>query len=75
LGIEFQPPARGNLQGQQQKSEICAFIEHVFAREKGPMGFVIRITALARARVKSRLANLTYNMKRPIWLATRTASA
>lgn len=39
------------------------------------MGFVIRTIRLARARVKSRLANLTYNMKRPIWLTTRTASA
>jgi IS5 family transposase len=56
-----------------RKSKVRAFVEHVFAREKGPMGLVIRTIGLARARVKIGLANLTYNMKRAIWL-TRSAS-
>src|SRR5450631_1254213 len=58
-----------------KKSKVRAFVEHVFAREKGPMGLVIRTIGLARATVKIGLANLTYNMKRAIWLTTKTATA
>jgi transposase len=43
----------------------------VFAREKGPMGLVIRTIGMARARVKIGLANLTYNMKRAAPFATQ----
>jgi transposase, IS5 family len=56
-----------------KKSKVRAFIEHVFAREKGPMGLVIRTIGMARAKVKIGLANLTYNMKRAAWLTTRGA--
>lgn len=58
-----------------RKSKVRAFVEHVFAREKGPMGLVIRTIGLARATVKIGLANLTYNMKRAIWLSRATATA
>ena len=58
-----------------RKSKVRAFVEHVFAREKGSMGLVIRTIGLARAKVKIGLANLTYNMKRAIWLTTRAAPA
>jgi IS5 family transposase len=58
-----------------KKSKVRAFVEPVFAPEKGPMGLVIRTIGLARAKVKIGLANLTYNMKRAIWLTTRTAPA
>jgi IS5 family transposase len=58
-----------------KKSKVRAFVEHVFARQKGPMGLVIRTIGLARATVKIGLANLTYNMKRAIWLTTKTAAA
>lgn len=44
-------------------------MEHVFARQKGPMGLVVRTIGLARARVKVGLANLVYNMRRMVWLA------
>ena len=57
-----------------KKSKVRAFVEHVFAREKGPMGLVIRTIGMARARVKIGLANLTYNMKRAAWLTTRGAT-
>ena len=40
------------------KSEVRAHVEHVFARQKGPMALVIRTIGLARARVKIGLANL-----------------
>ena len=57
-----------------KKSKVLAFVEHVFAREKGPMGLVIRTIGMARARVKIGLANLTYNTKRAAWLTTRGAT-
>jgi transposase, IS5 family len=56
-----------------KKSKVRAFVEHVFAREKGPMGLAIRTIGMARARVKIGLANLTYNMKRAAWLTMRGA--
>jgi hypothetical protein len=51
------------------KSEVRARVEHVFARQKGPMALVIRTIGLARARMKIGLANLVYNMRRMVWLA------
>jgi IS5 family transposase len=33
-----------------KKSKVRAFIEHVFARQKGPMGLVIRTIGMARPR-------------------------
>jgi IS5 family transposase len=50
------------------KSRVRAAVEHVFARQKGPMGLVVRTIGLARARVKIGLANLVYNMHRAVWL-------
>jgi transposase, IS5 family len=54
-----------------RKSKVRAAVEHVFARQKGPMGLVVRTIGLARACVKIGLANLVYNMKWMVWL-TRT---
>jgi hypothetical protein len=58
-----------------KKSKVRAYVEHVFAQQKGPMDLVIRTIGLARATVKIGLANLTYNMKRAVWLSARTAAA
>lgn len=56
------------------KSKIRAAVEHVFARQKGPMGLVVRTIGLARATVKIGLANIAYNMRRAVWLTEhRTA--
>jgi transposase, IS5 family len=57
------------------KSEIRARTEHVFARQKGPLGLVVRTIGLARARVKIGLANLVYNMRRFVWLNGKAADA
>ena len=57
------------------KSEVRAHVEHVFARQKGPMALVIRTIGLARATVKIGLANLVYNMRRMVWLGSRPAAA
>jgi transposase, IS5 family len=51
------------------KSKVRSAVEHVFARQKGPMGLVVRTVGLARATVKIGLANLVYNMGRAAWLA------
>ena len=51
--------------------QVRAAVEHVFARQKGPMGLVVRTIGIARATVKIGLANITYNMKRAVWLTER----
>jgi IS5 family transposase len=53
------------------KSKIRAAVEHVFARQKGPMALMVRTIGLARATVKIGLANLVYNMNRAVWLDRR----
>lgn len=57
------------------KSKVRSAVEHVFARQKGPMGLVVRTIGLARAKVKIGLANIVYNMKRAAWLTDRVAPA
>ena len=53
-----------------------AAVEHVFARQKGPMALVVRTVGLGRATVKIGLANLLYNMHRAVWLTrVRTQAA
>src|ERR671910_374662 len=47
-----------------RKSAVRAAVEHVFARQKGPMGLEVRTIGLARARVRIGLANPGHNMKR-----------
>jgi transposase, IS5 family len=57
------------------KSKVRSAVEHVFARQKGPMGLVVRTIGIARATVKIGLANIAYNMKRAVWLTERSAFA
>ncbi len=57
------------------KSKVRSAVEHVFARQKGPMGLVVRTIGIARATVKIGLANIAYNMKRAAWLTERAAFA
>lgn len=58
-----------------RKSKIRALVEHVFADQKSRMGLFIRTVGLARARTKIGLANLTYNIRRLVFLERQTASA
>jgi len=51
-----------------RKSDVRSRIEPVFAEQKSRMGLFVRTIGIARARVKIGLANLTYNIKRLIWL-------
>lgn len=57
------------------KSAVRSRVEHVFARQKGPMGMVIRTIGVARAKATITLANMAYNMNRWRWLDSRTAPA
>jgi IS5 family transposase len=56
-------------------SAVRAAVEHVFARQKGPMGLYIRTIGLARARAKIGLANLVYNLWTPPAQGALSASA
>ena len=47
-----------------RKSMARSRVEHVFARQKGLMGVVVRTVGIARATVKIGLANLAYNISR-----------
>ena len=57
------------------KSKVRSAVEHVFARQKGPMGLFVRTIGIARATAKIGLANIAYNMKRAVWLTARAAIA
>jgi IS5 family transposase len=73
------PPGRSmpvrTRRANARKSTVRSAVEHVFARQKGPMALIVRTIGLARARVKIGLANLAYNMKRLVWLSGRPAAA
>jgi len=56
-----------------RRSKVRAIVEHVFARQKGPMGLFIRTIGIARATTKIGMANLVYNMQRYLWLEGRPA--
>jgi IS5 family transposase len=67
------PMPRHIARANARKSAVRAAVEHVFARQKGPMALFIRTIGIARARTKIGLANLTYNMQRLIWLTAQEA--
>jgi hypothetical protein len=70
-------PADGGAtrRANARRSAVRSAVEHVFARQKGPMALVVRTIGIARARVKIGLANLAYNMKRLVWLSGKAAPA
>jgi transposase, IS5 family len=67
------PMPRRIARANNRKSKVRATVEHVFARQKGPMGLFIRTIGIARATTKIGLANILYNMKRVLWLTTKAA--
>ncbi len=46
------PMARNVARANNARSKVRAGVEHVFARQKGPMALVVRTIGLARATVK-----------------------
>ena len=69
------PMAARTRRANARKSTVRSAVEHVFARQKGPMALVVRTIGIARAEVKIGLANLAYNMTRYVWLSARVAPA
>jgi transposase, IS5 family len=69
------PMPRRTARANARKSAVRSAVEHVFARQKGPMGLFIRTIGIARARTKIGLANIVFNMKRALWLAAQSAPA
>jgi len=69
------PMARRTRRANARKSAVRSAVEHVFARQKGPMALVVRTIGIARAHVKIGLANLAFNMKRYVWLSSRATPA
>ena len=67
-------PAR-TRRANGRKSKIRARVEHVFADQKSRMGLFIRTVGLARARLKIGLANLTYNIRRLVFLERQAVCA
>ena len=64
---------RRTARANARKSAVRSAVEHVFARQKGPMGLFIRTIGIARARTKIGLVNLLYNMQRMVWLTHQIA--
>ena len=62
------------LRTNNVKSKICSRVEHVFAEQKDRMELFIRTIGIARARVKIRLANLVYNIKRLLFVRRMAAA-
>ena len=51
---------RGNLTKSRQRANV----EHVFSYQKQPMSLAIPTVGAARAKIKIKLANITYNIHR-----------
>ncbi|MER0239597.1 IS5/IS1182 family transposase, partial [Fulvimarina sp. MAC8] len=58
-----------------RRSAIRSKVEHVFARQKGPMGAFIRTIGIVRAEAKIGMVNLAYNLTRFVWHQGRGAPA
>lgn len=69
------PMSEATSRANGRRSKTRTFVEHVFARQKTQMKLCIRTIGIARARVKTGMANLAYNMLRLVWHEGRTASA
>jgi transposase, IS5 family len=69
------PMAPHIRRGNAGRSKVRAAIEHVFACQKGSMALAIRTIGIARAKAKIGLVNLTYNIRRLVFLGRRHGCA
>lgn len=69
------PMSEATARANGRRSKVRAHIEHVFARQKARLGLFVRTIGIARATMKIRMANLTYNITRYVWHEKRAASA
>ena len=68
------PMPETRRRANNMKSKVRSKVEHVFAEQKSRMGLFIRTVGIARATTEIGLANLTYNMKRLIYLDRMAAA-
>ena len=69
------PLPRPHQRANRARSKVRSSIEHVFADQKSRMGLFVRTIGIARAKAKIGLANLVYNMRRLIFLESKSALA
>ena len=69
------PMPRPHQRANRARSKVRSSIEHVFADQKSRMGLFVRTIGIARAKAKIGLANLAYNMRRLIFLESKSARA
>jgi len=54
--------------GDAGASRVSSAVEHVFAYQKGLAALVARTIGIARAKMKIGMADLTYDIRRFVWL-------
>ncbi len=69
------PMSQRTSRANGRRSAVRSKVEHVFARQKGPMRLFIRTIGLVRAKVKIGMVNLAYNLTRLVWHQGRGAPA
>ena len=77
--IHFRRPPGKPLKEQHQRanaarSRVRYAVEHPFAEQKDRMGLFIRTVGKARATAKIGMANITFNMKRLVFLKRRAST-
>jgi IS5 family transposase len=58
-----------------RRSKVRSAVEHVFARQKGPMALFVRTIGIMRAEARIGMANLAYNLMRFVWQQGRGVPA
>jgi IS5 family transposase len=69
------PMAARTRQADTRKSAVRSAIEDIFARQKGPMVWLLRTIGIAKARVKISLADLADNIRPLVWVRGRPGPA
>lgn len=69
------PMSQATSKANAKKSKVRCHVEHAFAELKSRMGLVVRTIGIARAEAVITLANMAYNMKRWVFLDSRTLPA
>ncbi|NHN90258.1 IS5/IS1182 family transposase, partial [Acetobacter sp. LMG 1627] len=71
----LKPMPRHIQKSNAGKSVIRSRVEHIFADQKSQTGLFVRTVGIARANMRIGLANITYNMRRLLFLKRLSASA
>lgn len=69
------PLTQAQIDANRKKSRVRVRVEHVFgAQHNAPGGRLVRTIGMVRAKVKSGLQNLAYNIRRLVILERMTAT-